>query len=108
MTGVGVAQVSARGLKDGVEAGDKHVGSDTNSQRLVYSLKNLARRRGLRRLSGKLQHAAGGRHHQGCRHTFSRCISHDQSQSILREGMEVIEVSSDLPGWLVERRDLPA
>src|SRR5215204_7490728 len=99
MAGVGVSQGTALGLKDGVEAGNEHVGRDTNSQRLVYSLKYLARRRGFRRLSGKLQHAAGGGHHQGCRHTLSRCISHDHSQSVLREGMEVVEVASHLSGW---------
>src|SRR5918992_2856779 len=107
MTGVSVAQVPALALKDGVEAGDEHVGRDANSQRLVHSLKNLARRRGLRRLSGKLEHAAGGGHNQGCRHALAGCVPHDQPQSALSEGMEVVEVSSYLSGRPVEGSNLP-
>src|SRR5918994_1698593 len=107
MACVGVTQVSALGLKNGVEAGDEHVGRDTNSQRLVHSLKNLARRRGLRRLNGELQHAAGGGHDQGCRHALAGCVPHHEAQPTLREGMEVVEVSSYLSGGPIEGRILP-
>jgi hypothetical protein len=35
VTGLGVAKVSALWLKDGLEAGDEHVGRDASQQRLV-------------------------------------------------------------------------
>jgi len=42
MAGVGVAQESALGIEDGVEAGDKHVGRDVGKERLVDSSEHLA------------------------------------------------------------------
>jgi hypothetical protein len=39
---------------------------DASHQRLVDLLKYLAWRKGIQRLSGDLQHAASGGHHQCC------------------------------------------
>ena len=43
MAGVGVAEATALGVEDGVEAGDEHVGWDAREQRLVDPLKYLPR-----------------------------------------------------------------
>src|SRR5215212_10575536 len=98
VTCVGVAQGSAFGIEDSVEAGDEHVGRDTDSQRFVDALKNLPRRGGHRGLSGELQHAASGGHHKRCRYTLACCVTHDHSQPTLRKKVEVVEISSYLPG----------
>src|SRR5215210_5386140 len=76
---VGVAQATAVGIEDGVEAGDEHVEGDASQQRLVDPLEYLARRRGVQGLSGELQHAAGGGHHQRSRHALACCVPGDQS-----------------------------
>src|SRR5215217_6433148 len=106
MTGVGVPQARALGVEDGVKAGDEHVGWDVSDQRIVDTSQYFSWR--LRGLGYGTEHAAGAGHHQGCRHTLARCVSHDQSQSTFREEVEVVEVSSYLPGWLVVGSDLPA
>ena len=54
MAGVGVGEATALGLKDGVEAGDEHVGGDASQQRLVDPLKYLPRRRGVQGLRDRL------------------------------------------------------
>jgi hypothetical protein len=108
MACVGVTQATALGVEDGVEAGDEHVLGDASQQRLVDLREYLARRRGARGLSGKLQHATGGGHHECCRHPLACCVTHYQSEPALREDVEVVEVASYLTGWLVVRRDPPA
>src|SRR5215211_6731878 len=107
MTCIGVSQATALRVEDGIEAGHKHVGWDANEQHLVDPRQYLPRRRGVRGLSGELQHATGGRHNQGCGHPLARSIPHHKPQPTLREEVEVVEVSAYLPGWLVERRDTP-
>src|SRR5215211_8310334 len=108
MACVGVAQAGALGVEEGVETGDKHVLGDTSQQRLVDLSKYLSRRGGAQRLSSKLQHAAGGRHHQCCGHPLARCVPHHDSQPTLREKVEVVEVAPHFPSGSVEWRDLPA
>src|SRR5215216_6663088 len=108
MTRIGVLQASALWLKDGIEAGDEHIRRDASHQRLVNSLKYLPRRGGVQRLSGNLQHAASCGHNQCCRHSLARCIAHHKPKFALREDVEVIEVTSYLPSWLVVRGNLPA
>src|SRR5215218_11328214 len=100
--------MAALGVEDSVEAGDKHVGGDASQSRLVDPLKYLPRRRGVRGLSGELQHAAGGGHHQRCGYALAGGVPYHKSQFAFREEMEVVEVSSHLSGWLVVGIDLPA
>src|SRR5215216_7817672 len=104
---VSVSQGSALGLEDGVEAGYEHVGWDASEQRLVDPDQYLPRRRGIQALSGELQLAAGGGHHKRCGYALAGGIPHCEPQAALGEEMEVVEVSSHLPGRLVEREDLP-
>src|SRR5215208_7654881 len=108
VTRVGVAQGTALGVEDGVEAGDEHVLRDACQQRLVDLLKYLPGRGGAQGLSGYLQHAAGGRNHKRCRYALAGSIPHHEAQPTLREQMEVVEVAPNLPSWLVAWRDLPA
>src|ERR687895_287130 len=108
MACVGVAQGGALWLEDGVEAGDEHVLGYASIQRLVDLREYLSRRGGVQGSSGELQHAAGGGHHKRCWHSLARCVPHHESQSTLREEVEVVEVSSYLPGWLVVVGYLPA
>src|SRR5215203_5696902 len=106
MTGVGVPQARALGVEDGVKAGDEHVGWDVSDQRIVDTSQYFSWR--LRGLGYGTEHAAGAGHHQGCRHALARCVTYHESQSALREEMEVVEVSSYLPGGLVDRANLPS
>src|SRR5215204_5796908 len=102
MARVGVAQGSTLGVEDGVEAGHEHVEGDASQQCLINPLKYLTRRRGVQSLRGELQHAAGCGHHQCCGHPLARCVPHHKPQPTLREVVEVVEVTSYLPSWLVE------
>src|SRR5215208_4112280 len=102
-----VAQATALWVEDGVEAGYEHVGGYAGKQRLVDLGQYLPGRGGVQGLSGYLQHAAGGRHHKRCRHALAGSIPHHEDQPTLGEQMEVVEVSSYLPSWLVAWRDHP-
>src|SRR5215207_788704 len=108
MSGVGIHEMAPPGVEDGVEAGDEHVGWYAGDQRLVDLGQYLTRRGGVQGPGGELQHAAGGGHHQCCRHALACCVSHDHSESALRKKVEVVEVSPYLPGWPVVGSDLPA
>src|SRR5215216_3320202 len=105
---VSVPQATAMWVEHAIEAGYEHVLRDAGKQRLVDPREYLPRRKGVRPLSGELQHAAGGGHHQGCRHALARRVSHHKSQPAFREEVEVVEVTSYLSGWLVEGGDVPS
>src|ERR687890_1200097 len=106
MPGIGVAETSAVGLEDGVEAGYEHVGRDVGKEHLVDSLEHLSWRD--MALGCEAQHATGRGHNERCWHPLARCIPHHESEPTLREEVEVVEVPAYLPGWLVVGRDLPA
>src|ERR671921_753048 len=108
MSGVGIHKMAPLRIEDGVEAGYEHVGWDAGQQRLVDLGQYLTRGGGVQGPGGELQHAAGGGHHQRCWHALAGCVPYHEPQSALREEVEVVEVSSHLPGWLVEGGDLPA
>src|SRR5215203_26785 len=108
MTGVGVGEVTALGVEDGIEAGDEHVEWDANQQRLVDLSEYLPWRGGVQRLGGELQHPTGCGHHQCCGHALTRCVPHFESQPTLRERVEVVEISPYFPSGSVKWRDLPA
>src|SRR5215217_7889105 len=104
---VGVDKTSALWLKDGVEAGDKHVGWDASQHRLVDSLKYLPRR-GAWGCSHASKQGTGRAHHESRWHSFTRCVPHSEAHPTVIQLEELVEVSSHLPGWLVVGRDLPA
>src|SRR5919202_1466186 len=104
MTCVGVDEAAALGVEDGVEAGHEHVGWDVGDQQIVGPSQYIPRR--ARGLGYCPEHAAGASHNQRCRHPLTRGVPHDHSQPALREEVEVVEVSSYLPSWLVVRRHL--
>src|ERR671910_825315 len=106
MASVCVAQGATLRVEDGIEAGNEHVGRYVGKECLVDPPKHLARRGG-GTLGREPQHAAGGGHNQCCRHPLACCVPHHKPQSTFREEVEVVEVSSYLPSWLVVWRDLP-
>src|SRR5215211_8153271 len=56
---VGVGEATALRLKDGVEAGDEHVGWDASQQGFVDPLKYLPRRSGVQGLGYRPEHVGG-------------------------------------------------
>src|SRR5215207_10564803 len=108
MPSVGIHKMAPLGVEDGVEAGDKHVGRDAGNQRLVDLGQYLTRRGRTQGPSCEPQHAAGGGHDQRCRYALACGVSYDHSWPTLREEVEVVEVSSHLPGWPVEGGDPPS
>src|SRR5215211_4857829 len=102
MSSVGIHKMATFGIEDGVEAGYEHVGGDAGNQRLVDLLEYLAGRGGVKSLRDRLQHAAGGGHNQRRGHPLACCVAYYDPHSTLRKEMEVVEVSSHLPGRLVE------
>src|SRR5215212_7658278 len=95
-------------VEDSVEARYEHVLRDTSHQRLVDLGQYLPGRGGVQRMSGELKHATGCGHHQCCGNPLARCVPHHDSQPSVREKVEVVEVTSYLPSWPVEGRNLPA
>jgi hypothetical protein len=108
VTSVGVAQATALGVEDGIEAGYEHVGRNVGRQRLVDPFEYFPRRAGVQGLGDCPQHAAGGGHHQRRWYALARGVSHNQSQSAVRKEVEVVEVAADFAGRLVVVGDLPA
>src|SRR5215210_8601797 len=106
MPSVGVTEASALWIQESVEASDKHIGGDTDRQRLVDPPEYLARR--VRSLGDGAQHAAGRGHNQGCRHAFARSIAHHEAEVAVFQLEEVVEVAPDLACGLVVGRYLPA
>src|SRR3712207_7532117 len=51
------------------------------------------------------QHAAGRCHHQGCGHTMTGGVPHDQPQATVLQLDEVVEVAAHLPSRTVVGRD---
>src|SRR5918995_7277366 len=103
---VGVGKMAALGVEDAIEAGDKRARGYVRDQRFVDPRQNLPR--GLQSLNDGPKHAASRCHHQRRRHTMTGGVSYHQSQSSVRELQEVVEVSTDLPGWSVVGSYLPA
>src|SRR5215217_2862781 len=108
MACVGVAQGSALGFQDGVEAGYEHVLGDTSRQRLVDLREYLSRREGSQDSSYCPKHRTACTRRHSSRHAFTGSVSYCHSYATFAQIEEVVEVSSYLPGWLVVRRDLPA
>src|SRR5215216_1105544 len=108
MARVSVAQASALGLEDGVEAGNEHVGRDASHQRLVDPLKYLPWRGGIQGLSYRPEHRTGCTHGQSRWHALTGSVPYGYSHPPLSEVEEVVEVPSHLPGRLVVGGDLPS
>src|SRR5829696_71890 len=108
MTGVGVPQVGALGVEDGVEAGDEHVLRDVGGQGVIDPSQYIPWRGGSQGLGDGTEHAAGASHHQRRRHALARSVPHYQPQPAVFELEKVIEISSHLPSRLVVSGYLPA
>ena len=98
-------QQPARGIEHSVEAGDEHLLGHVGTQVVIHPLQHRA---GLdQALSRGPEHAAGGGHHQGGRHTLVGDVADDESDPPVRQGDDVIEVASHLPRGLVISGHLP-
>src|ERR671920_658294 len=107
VSGVSEAHTSAPGIEDSVEAGYEHVWRDVGHQGIVDPFQDISRRV-VGGLGYGTKHAAGARHHERRGHPLARGVPHDEAKAFLGKHEEVVEVSTHLPGRLVERRDLPA
>ena len=76
------------------------LGGMSSDQGVVDLLKYIPRR--VVRLELRPEHAAGGGHHQRCGYALAGRVTHHEPGSTLREEVEVVEVSPNLSGWLVE------
>src|SRR5215217_3886495 len=106
MSGVGIGQASALWLQDGVEAGDEHVGWDASEKRFVGQSQCLTRR-GVRGRSNGSQVGSGCSRHYGSRHALARSVPHNEAHPPITKLVELVEVSSHLPGRLAVGVDLP-
>ena len=75
-------------------------------EEVVHPLKHRARLHQPRSLAAK--HAPGRRHHQRGGHPVPGDVADDEPDLAVGQRDEVVEVSADLRGGAVERRDLPA
>src|SRR5829696_1159345 len=76
---VGVGEVTALGLEDGVEAGYEQGEWDTSSQRFVAPREYLPRRGRTEGLGYRPEHVGGSLRHQCRGHSLARSVSHDYS-----------------------------
>src|SRR5215211_1239540 len=104
---IGVAQRAAPGIEDGVEASDKHARWYVGQEHFI-NLCQYTPRLGTPSLGDGAKDALGVGHHQRCRNTMAGGVTNDQSQPTIFYLEKVVEVSSHLPGWLVEGCDLPS
>src|SRR6266496_5252645 len=106
MSCIGIVQMPIFGIKDSIEAGDKHSSWNIGIEKIVDARQYLARRSLL--LSSGADHCARGSHYQGGRYPFVGDIAYDDTQATILKRQKIVEVATDLAGRLVVRYKLPA